>query len=141
MHYFREVDIDAPAEAVWKVWTDVERWPEWTRSVSRVERLDPGPFAVGLRVRIHQPKFPPAVWRVTSVEENREFVWVSTSPGAHVTGYHRIEPRPGGSHANLGVIFRGPVARFVGWISRSLTERYLGYEAAGLATRSAQRER
>ena len=141
MHFTDSIDIQAPPEVVWTVWSDVERWPEWTASVSRIERLDPGPLAVGLRVRIHQPKFPPAVWRVTAVEEGRGFTWVSTSPGARVTGSHRIEPHALGSRATLSIAFAGPIARLVGWLSRSLTRRYLQLEAAGLKARSEERSR
>jgi len=57
MHFTDSIDIQAPTEVVWAVWSDIERWPEWTASVARVERLDPGALAVGLRARIHQPKF------------------------------------------------------------------------------------
>ena len=139
MRFITSIDIQAPPAVVWAVWTDLERWPEWTASVSRVERLDSGPLAVGLRVRIRQPKFPPAVWRVTDVDEGRSFTWVSESPGARVTGSHRIEPHAGGSRATAAITFAGPVARLVGWLSRSLTERYLQLEAAGLKARSEER--
>ena len=139
MHFTLSVDIQAPPEAVWAVWSDVERWPEWTAGVARVERLDPGPLAVGRRARVRQPKFPPAVWRVTELEENRGFTWVSVTPGAHVTGSHRIVPQQGGSRATLSLTFAGPVARLVGRLSRSLTERYLHLEAAGLKARSEAR--
>jgi uncharacterized protein YndB with AHSA1/START domain len=136
MQLSKSIDIHAPPAIVWAVWTDLERWPEWTASVSRIERVTPGPLAVGLRVRIWQPKFPRAEWRVTEIDEGRAFVWVSRSPGATVTGTHRIEPRAGGSRATMSIAFEGPVAKVVGWLSRSLTERYLGFEAAGLKARS-----
>ena len=140
MQLSRSVEIDAPPEVVWAVWSDVERWPEWTPSVSRVERLDPGPLAVGQRVRVRQPKFPTAVWRVTSVEPARSFSWVAESPGARVTGMHRIEPRPdGGSRATMGLRFEGPVARLVAWLTRARTDHNLDLEAAGLKRRSEAR--
>ena len=34
------VEIDAPAAEVWDVFSDVERWPEWTASVTRLVALD-----------------------------------------------------------------------------------------------------
>ena len=29
------IEIDAPATLVWQVFSDVERWPDWTASVTR----------------------------------------------------------------------------------------------------------
>ena len=141
MHLTRSIDIQAPPNVVWDVWTDVERWPEWTASVSRVERLDPGPLAVGKRVRIRQPKFPTVVWRVTELDEGRSFAWVSASPGARVTGRHGVEPHAGGTRATAAISYAGPIALLVARLSRSLTERYLGLEAAGLKARSEERGR
>jgi uncharacterized membrane protein len=34
------VEIEAPAGVVWDVFSDVERWPEWTASVTRLVALD-----------------------------------------------------------------------------------------------------
>ena len=64
MDYEVSVDIDATPGEVWNVLTDVGRWPEWTPTVTRVERLDLGPFQVGSTVMIRQPRLPPTVWRV-----------------------------------------------------------------------------
>jgi uncharacterized membrane protein len=139
MRLTSSIDIQAPPDTVWAVWSDLERWPEWTASVSRVERIDPGPLAIGLRARVHQPKFPPATWRVIALEEGRGFTWVSESPGARVTASHWIEPHAGGSRATSAITFAGPIALLVGWLSRSLTERYLRLEAAGLKARSEAR--
>ena len=37
-----EIDIDAPVERVWRIHTDVARWPEWQAEITDA-RID-GPF-------------------------------------------------------------------------------------------------
>jgi uncharacterized membrane protein len=138
MKFTHSIDIDAPPETVWAIWSDVESWSEWTASITKIEKLAPGPLAIGLRTRVRQPKLPTAIWRVTELEENRGFTWVSTSPGAHVTGIHTIEPIANGSRATMTLIFAGPIALLFGWLKRSLTQQYLQLEANGLKARSEQ---
>ena len=48
--------IQRPSEDVFAALIDVERYPEWliASGIVRVERLDPGPLAVGSRLRISQ---------------------------------------------------------------------------------------
>ena len=58
----RTVDIAAPVEKVWAAMTDVQRWSEWTPTVTSVDLLDGGPVRVGSPVRIRQPRLPAAVW-------------------------------------------------------------------------------
>ena len=41
------VNIDAPPEKVFAVLCDVERWPEWTSTMTSVQRMQSGSFAVG----------------------------------------------------------------------------------------------
>jgi uncharacterized protein YndB with AHSA1/START domain len=130
------VDIAAPPDRVWQVMTDVELWPEWTESVQSVKRLDKGPFRVGSRARVKQPKFLPAVWEVTEIDPGRSFTWVTRSPGMVASGRHRVEPTAKGSRATLSVAYSGLLAGLITRLLAGITDRYLMYEAAGLKQRS-----
>jgi uncharacterized membrane protein len=133
------IEIEAPTEIVWGVIRDVERWPEWTPTVTSVRRLDSGLLIVGSRARIRQPRLPRADWRVTVLEDGRGFTWVSASPGVRVTAHHWVEARAGGSRATLSVAFAGLFGSLVGRLTRTLNERYLRLEAEGLKRRSEER--
>lgn len=129
-------DILAPAERVWEVMSDTDRWHEWTPSVTSIRRLGGGPLAVGSRAVVRQPKFPPALWRVTDVEPGRGFTWVSRGPGLLVVARHFVEPTPEGSRATLSLDLQGVFGGVFGRLTRGITERYLAYEAGGLKARS-----
>lgn len=134
------VDIAAPAEVVWAVWVDVERWPEWSESVSRVRRLDEGPLAVGSRTRLEQPRLRPAVWQVTELDPEHGFVWTATNGGVTTVASHRIVPiAPNRVRVELAIAHSGLLAPLVGWLTSSLTRRYLHLEAEGLKRRCESR--
>jgi hypothetical protein len=130
------VDIAAPPGVVWEVIRDVERWHEWTPSITRIKRLDAGPLRVGSRATVQQPKLPKNDFTVTTLEDDRGFDWESRSPGLRGIGHHWIEPLPTGSRVTLGVDFRGPLAPVVRLVYGRLTQRYIEMEAAGLKLRS-----
>lgn len=137
MRHFRiETDVAAPAERAWQVMSDVERWPEWTPSVTGVRRLDQGPLVVGSRAVIRQPGFPPALWKVTAIEPGRSFTWASTGPGFRAVGHHVVEPTAAGSRATLTLALEGLLGGVWGRLTRNVTERYIGQEARGLKARS-----
>ena len=137
MDFAIAVDVNAPPDVVWSVMRDGERWPEWTPSVTSVEILTPGPLAVGSRARIRQPRFPPAMWTVTEVQD-RSFTWVSRSPGVLVTARHWVEPAALGARAHLSLNFAGLFGPLLGWLTRNINQRYLSLEAAGLKKRSEE---
>jgi len=130
------IDIDAPPARVWAVMADVERWHEWTASITKVVLLDRGPLRIGQRARIKQPGFPRALWTVTELEEGRRFTWVSPTPGMVAIGRHEVIPRNGGSRATLAVRFDGPLGGIVGRLMRNVNNRFLSLEANGLKARS-----
>ena len=130
------IDIAAPPSRVWQVMSDIDHWHEWTPSVSRVSRLHDAPFAVGTRAMVRQPKFPPAIWKITSIEPGRSFTWVSVAPGFRAVGYHAVEGTPTGSRATLSLTMHGLFGGLFSWLTKGITERYIGYEAAGLKARS-----
>ena len=128
----RTVTIAAPAERVWAVIMDVERWPERIPTVDAVERLDAGPLVVGSRVRLQQPRLPAAVWTVTECTEGSSFTWESSSRGVTLTARHIVEPRGDASRLTLGLTVSGPLSG-IGWLlSRSLTTRYVESEAVSI---------
>ena len=136
MRFESSIQIDASPARVFEVFSDVERWPEWTASVTSVERLDPGPLRVGSRARIRQPKLPGAVWEVTEIVDGSHFVWVAKSPGVTTVGGHYIEASGEGSLAISRIDQNGPAGWLIGSLTKGLTNRYLAMESAGLKARA-----
>ena len=132
------IEIAAPAEHIWSIMSDVERWSEWTPSVKRINLLGGKPLAIGSRAWVFQPKLPPALWRVIELEERRGFTWVASGPGFRAYGRHYIEVTPGGSKVTLSVQYDGPLASFFSRFTSDINNRYIAMEAAGLKRRSEE---
>ncbi len=133
MHYQASAVIAAPIELVWSTVVDVEHWPVSTASVTRVERLDGGPFGPGSRARVRQPKLPTMVWTVTDVQPGREFTWIVASPGVTTIATHRVTAGPGDSVSlSLSIDRVGLLAPVVDRLWDGLTRRYMAMEAAGM---------
>lgn len=138
----RVIDIAAPRERVWATMADVERWPEWTASMTSVERLDRTPFRVGSRVRVRQPRLPAAIWTVTALEPGRDFDWRSGTPGVTTVGGHRVDAAGDrASRVRLSLTWSGPLAPVVRLLLGNLSRRYVEMEAQGLKRRCEATER
>ncbi|MFF5477150.1 SRPBCC family protein [Streptomyces sp. NPDC012935] len=55
IRYESDVFIKAPLSTIWKLQTDVERWPSWQAPVLTAERLDHGRLKAGSRFRWTTP--------------------------------------------------------------------------------------
>ncbi len=73
MGYQVSVPIRAPIDRMSPILIDVERWPDWTLTITSVQRLDQGPFQRGSQARVEQPKLPAVVWTVSEVQPLRQF--------------------------------------------------------------------
>lgn len=137
MRFEASIDIAAPPERVFAVYSDVERWPEWTASVTSVERLDEGPLRVGSRARIRQPRLPVAVWEVTGLVPDRSFTWVARGPGIVTTGSHMVTPQEGGDQvtATASLEQAGLLGPLMGRLTKRLTDEYLETEVRSLKSR------
>ena len=133
------VEIDAPASLVWDVFTDVERWPEWTASVSHIVALDGSGIAVGKRFQIKQPKMPRLVWQVTDVSPGASWTWAQRSPGGTTLAHHTLTPiGDARTLVRQELDQHGPVGALVGRLMLRTTRRYLEMEAQGLKARTEQ---
>jgi uncharacterized membrane protein len=132
------IEISAPPERIWAVMSDVERWPEWTPTVTSVEMLDGGPLRVGVRARIRQPRLPAAVWTVTALDPGRRFTWQSVVPGLTSVGDHRIDVRGTStiSRVTLTLTWHGWMTPIIRLFFGRRSRRYVQLEAESLKRRS-----
>jgi uncharacterized protein YndB with AHSA1/START domain len=84
------VETSASAQAVWQLWADVERWPEWNAGVDRIELR--GPFAVGSTILMTPPGDEPVELRITEADDPDLFVDEADGGDFVVRTTHRVEP-------------------------------------------------
>jgi hypothetical protein len=141
MRFARTVEIDAPLDRIWAVLIDVERWPEWTASVRRAEKVDSGPLTAGSRVLVEQPNLRTSHYRVDVVRAPEDFTWTTRSPGVTTRAGHVLAPIGDGRvRMELTLDQSGPLAPLIGRLYGSLLRRYLGLEAEGLKRRCERPE-
>ena len=131
------IEIEAPASIVWDVFTDVERWSQWTASIERIVAVDGPAIEVGKRFEIKQPRMPKLVWEVTEVEPGVSWTWRQKAPGSTAFATHEVTAVDGArTVVRQKIDQRGPIGVLVGVLTRRMTRRYLDLEAHGLRERS-----
>jgi uncharacterized membrane protein len=135
MRFEATSEVAAPSERVFAVYADVEHWPDWTDSVTSVQRLDDGPLRVGSRARVRQPRLPVAVWEVTDLVPGRSFTWVARGPGVVTTGRHLVSPTIDDDRVTVTAALEqgGLLGPLLGLLTARLTRRYLDLEVRGIA--------
>jgi uncharacterized membrane protein len=136
------IEIEAPAQLVWDVFSDVEHWPDWTASVTSLVGLDAPALAVGRRFAIKQPGMAKLVWTVTEIDPGSSWTWVQRAPGSLVTARHDVIAQPGGRTLVRQQLDQGgALGALVGRLMVKKTKRFLELEAQGLKARSEQLSR
>ena len=107
MEFRDEVDVAAPAEIVWDLTIDVERWPSMMETLHSVELLERGAIARGTRARIRQPGMPVRIWTVTEVDAPHRFLWGTRLFGVQMDAIHEVTSTPTGCRNALAIHLHG----------------------------------
>lgn len=112
---FREASLETTASpaTVWRVWSDVNHWPEWNPDMNE-SRLD-GPLKLGATGMINTKSGGKHEVVVTHFEDGRSFELESTAlPGTKMAIRATIAPSAAGSRITQGFEPRGVLAPIVG---------------------------
>jgi len=109
----QSTETTAAPEAIWRVWSDVERWPEWNADLERAELS--GPFAAGSTITMFLKGQAPIELLIAEATEPEGFVDQADLGEAVVRTTHRLEPLGSG---RVQVVYRmeitGPAADSLG---------------------------
>ena len=129
------IDIASPIEVVWRVTTDVERWPEWTPTVTHVQLVNHAPLQLGSVASIKQPLQPVSDWTVVEFQAERRFAWETRRRGLRFKGVHDVTSFAGGTRNLLAVEATGVLAILLWPALRAAVRKSLRDENAGLKRR------
>jgi hypothetical protein len=107
------IETAAPAEAIWRLWADVPRWPDWNADIEHIKPS--GPFATGSRISMTPIGEEPVELRIEEAIEPELFIDVAELGDVVVRTIHRVERL---DEARNQVIYRmeitGPAADRLG---------------------------
>jgi uncharacterized protein YndB with AHSA1/START domain len=106
----REIDIAAPAEVVWEVLTNFDRWPQWNPEVKSMSW--DGPLAPGSMFRW---KAGPGtiVSTLEEVDRPRYVRWRGRTMTIAAIHEWLFQDRDGGTHVETNESFSGGLARLL----------------------------
>jgi uncharacterized membrane protein len=134
MEYTKVVQVAADSERVWKVLSDLERWPERIPTYVEVRRLDGGDLRVGSRAHVKQKGLAAGDWEVIELVEGSTFTWASRQPGVRVVGRHVVsQTAPDGpTTLTLTIEQTGWLSGIVALLLGRKVRRYVDLEAEAL---------
>lgn len=130
-----EIDVAAPVETVWRVLTDLERWPSWNPDVTSMS-VD-GPLAAGT---VFRWKAGPGtiVSTIQRVDPLRVVAWSGKTLGVKATHVWYFEQVGETTHVRTEESLNGIVARV---LRRSLQKTLDSALESGLSNLKAEAER
>jgi hypothetical protein len=107
------METSAAPDRVWRVWSDVDTWPEWNPDMNE-SRLD-GPLKLGTTGTINTKSGGKHAVVVTHYKDGQSFELESTAlPGTKMAIRATISPSGAGSRITQGFEPRGLLAPIVG---------------------------
>ncbi|MEO0558332.1 MAG: SRPBCC family protein [Bacteroidota bacterium] len=72
------VRVQAPPDSVWRLWTEVERWPDWDSELEHASLK--GPFEQGARGRLVPVEGQSSSFRITELDVGRSYTFETKLP-------------------------------------------------------------
>ena len=95
-------------EAIWALWADPARWPDWNDQLESAELH--GNLAVGTEATIKFKRGGKMRFTVVELEPGRLFTDEAKLPGCRFGHEHRVEPAPGGAEITHRLYLKGPTS-------------------------------
>jgi hypothetical protein len=109
----QSIETTASPEAIWQLWSDVERWPEWNADLERATLS--GPFAAGSMVTMFPRQQDPIELRIAEALEPERFVDEAHLGDVVVRTTHRVQRLEGDrSRIVYAMEITGPGADTIG---------------------------
>ena len=98
----------APSEKIWKIWTNIKKWPTWDKEIEWV-KID-GPFITGQSGKLKPKSGPITKFQITSCIPNKQFTTVSWLPFAKLIFDHQLGSNENKTMVTHQISIRGPLA-------------------------------
>ncbi|HEY8633761.1 MAG TPA: SRPBCC family protein [Candidatus Dormibacteraeota bacterium] len=121
--YGTSVVSTAPADKVWKVWSDTSTWGEWNPNVTTMELH--GPFATGSTAIMHTKAGQHHKMRIVEVQAGRGFVLeTNVIPGTSFRFNCRVEPVGAETKISQTVEVKGPLGFLGGMLGPGVSKDF-----------------
>ena len=120
-------------DALWMRVVDIEKWPQFTSSISSAVIAHGGVLEVAAEVVIKQPGAPESTWTVTELINQKAFTYEMHRAGLVTVAQHAVEASStGGSVLTLTFSMRGRLAKVWGALMSKKIREFLQLEVEGL---------
>ena len=133
--YGTSVVSTAPADRVWRIWSDTSTWGEWNPNVSTMELQ--GPFASGSTAIMNTKAGQHHKMRILDVQPGRSFALeTNVVPGTTFRFNCRIEPVGAETKISQTVEVKGPLGPILGGMLGPQVSKEFGTLLSNLAKKA-----
>jgi len=124
--------VAAPVHRVWDMFTDIERWPDYTRLLESVDWISGERWALGssIRATLRWPIRLTVTLVVTSYQPSAEVRWMTHALGMVIERWTRVAAHGSGTKIDSSAIYFAPsMPELPGELSEVLpqiAERFFG---------------
>jgi uncharacterized protein YndB with AHSA1/START domain len=94
-------------EAIWKIWTDINHWPQWHGDLESCTME--GPFEVGNHFMLKPKDMRAVKIRLTEINHGHHFTDCTVFPGAKMFDTHALEETLEGLKLSNKLVVTGPL--------------------------------